>query len=365
MRFLRPLVSGCLLTLVLTFARGAELAPLPPGLYAEIGTPHGAVMVELFFEQTPLTVSNFVGLAEGTLGPAPRKPFFDGLRFHRVVPGFVVQGGDPLGTGEGGPGYDFPDEFRPGLSHDAVGVLSMANAGPDTNGSQFFLTLKPVRRLDFLHSVFGRVIRGVELLPRIQQGDAMTVKLHRVGPAAEAFKVDEARFAQLIAATPKHRAAYFDDAQQLLPQSPPRARGFSAKLENVARFTPLRLYVRLYEKRDPADADKKPEEIARQAAETFGVKDSGVVALYFAEKDEWALWVAEPLLARFNPTNQALPDANQAFVAAARERTQAVIAEIAPTLPAESPLTGQQKLKLMTDEIIDGLIGRLLPRPTP
>jgi hypothetical protein len=128
---------------------------------------------------------------------------------------------------------------------------------------------------------------------------------------------------------------------------------------------PLRLYVRLYEKRDPADADKKPGQIARQAAEIFGVKDSGVVALYFAEKDEWALWVAEPLLPRFNPAHQTLHDAKQAFVAAARERTLAVIAEIAPTLPPDSPLTGQQKLKLMTDEVIDGLIGRLLPPATP
>jgi len=112
-------------------------APLPDGLYAEFTTPHGMLTCELAFTKAPLTTASFVGLAEGSLGPAPRKPFFNGLSFHRVIPGFVVQGGDPLGTGEGGPDYSFPDEFARGLRHDAAGVLSMANGGPDTNGSQF------------------------------------------------------------------------------------------------------------------------------------------------------------------------------------------------------------------------------------
>jgi cyclophilin family peptidyl-prolyl cis-trans isomerase len=141
---------------------------LPAGLYAEFTTPRGVIVAELRYQQAPLTVANFVGLAEGTLGPSPRKPFFDGLTFHRVVPNFVVQGGDPQGTGEGGPGYTFPDEFAPGLHHDTTGVLSMANDGPDTNGSQFFVTLREVHRLDYLHSVFGRVIRGLDVLPLIK-----------------------------------------------------------------------------------------------------------------------------------------------------------------------------------------------------
>lgn len=348
-----------------TVTRGAEPAALPAGLYAEVGTPRGSLLVELFFEKTPLTVANFVGLAEGALGPSPRKPYFNGLLFHRVVPEFVVQGGDPLGTGEGGPGYEFPDEFSPGLSHNTVGILSMANAGPDTNGSQFFFTLNPVRRLDYLHSVFGRVVRGLEVLPTIQQGDAMTVTIHRVGPAAQAFKVDEASFAQRVAAAPKYRFPHFDDAQSLLPQNPPRARGFAAKLANVERSTGLKCFVRLYERRDSADTDKQPGEIAKQAAELFGVKDTGVVALYFADRDEWALWIADPLLARFNPDKLSTHDAKQAFLTAVRQRTQTAIADVSRQLGPDKPLTDQQKLKLLTDEVIDGLLDRLLPAGTP
>src|SRR4051794_35497796 len=133
---------------------------LADGVYAEITTPRGVILCDLYFQKVPLTVTSFVGLAEGTLGPEPRKPFFDGLKFHRIVPGFVVQGGDPTGTGHGGPGYRFPDEFAAGFRHDGPGILSMANSGPDTNGSQFFITLGEARYLDYVHSIFGRVVRG-------------------------------------------------------------------------------------------------------------------------------------------------------------------------------------------------------------
>ena len=133
----------------------AASSALPEGLYAEFTTPRGVVVAELFYRKVPLTVANFAGLAEGALGPAPRKPFFNGLTFHRVVPDFVVQGGDPLGTGEGGPGYEFPDEFAPGLHHDGAGALSMANNGPDTNGSQFFFTLRETNRLNYFATEFS------------------------------------------------------------------------------------------------------------------------------------------------------------------------------------------------------------------
>src|SRR5688572_4700551 len=185
---------------------GKHPGTLADGLYAEFTTSRGAFTCELYFEKVPLTVASFVGLAEGTLGPAPRKPFFDTLTFHRVVPDFVVQGGDPTGTGDGGPGYTFPDEFVAGLRHDAAGVLSMANDGPDTNGSQFFLTLRETNRLNYLHSVFGRVVRGLEVLPLIQQGDTMTIKIVRVGESAKAFRTDEAAFSALQAKAKKYRS---------------------------------------------------------------------------------------------------------------------------------------------------------------
>lgn len=336
-----------------------------PGLYAEFTTPRGVITAELFFEQTPLTVMSFVGLAEGTLGPAPRRPFFDGLTFHRVVPDFVVQGGDPLGTGQGGPGYEFPDEFRPGLSHDDAGILSMANVGPDTNGSQFFFTLRPVRRLDFLHSVFGRVVSGRDVLNQIRQGDTMTVKIRRLGPAAEAFRPDDSRFAAQVALTPKAKAPLFDDASNLLPTTPPRARAFAAKLANVERFTGLRLYVRMFARREVEDREAKPGQIAQRLAQQFGVESSGMVAAYFADRDEWGLWISDPLLPKFNPGGGPLHDAKQAFIAAARERAGVIIAELNRDAPPGSPISDAQKLKLVTDEIIDGALALLLSPPKP
>jgi peptidylprolyl isomerase len=147
-------------------------------------------------------VSSFVGLAEGSIsanGVQGRK-FFDGLTFHRVDPGFVIQGGDPNGDGTGGPGYEFPNETRPDLKHDRAGTLSMANAGPDTNGSQFFITLRPTPNLDGGYNVFGYVVKGMDVASSIQKGDRITsVKILRIGPAAKAFTVSQESFASLVA----------------------------------------------------------------------------------------------------------------------------------------------------------------------
>lgn len=175
---------------------------LPDGLYAEIATARGTIVCSLEYQKAPMTVSSFMGLAEGTLAAngVLGKKFFDGLTFHRVEPGFVIQGGDPNGNGTGGPGYEFPNETRPDLKHDRAGTLSMANAGPDTNGSQFFVTLRPTPNLDGGYNVFGYVVKGMDVANAIQKGDAITsVKILRVGPAAKAFTVTQDSFNALVA----------------------------------------------------------------------------------------------------------------------------------------------------------------------
>ncbi|HWN84622.1 MAG TPA: peptidylprolyl isomerase [Vicinamibacterales bacterium] len=143
-------------------------------VHAEFATTEGSFTVRLFDQEVPNTVANFVGLAEGTkewTDPKTHekvtKPFYDGIIFHRVIEGFMIQGGDPLGQGIGGPGYKFADEFHPSLRHSKAGILSMANAGPNSNGSQFFITLAPTPHLDNRHSVFGEVTEGMDVVRRI------------------------------------------------------------------------------------------------------------------------------------------------------------------------------------------------------
>ena len=145
-----------------------------PGLYARFATSEGNFTVRLFDQEAPRTVENFVGLAEGTKewsdprsNQKVQKPYYDGVVFHRVIDGFMIQGGDPLGQGIGGPGYTFPDEFHPKLRHSKAGMLSMANRGPNTNGGQFFITLAPTPHLDDRHAVFGEVIEGMDVVSKI------------------------------------------------------------------------------------------------------------------------------------------------------------------------------------------------------
>lgn len=178
---------------------------LKDGLYAKFVTEKGDIICILEFEKTPLTVANFVGLAEGTKelgggnGSAGSK-FYDDLTFHRVIPDFMIQGGCPLGTGTGGPGYTFPDEIDPSLKHDGPGILSMANAGPGTNGSQFFITHVPTPWLDGKHTVFGHVVEGQDVVDKIEGNDKLeTVEIIRVGAAAEGFKADQQAFDDLLA----------------------------------------------------------------------------------------------------------------------------------------------------------------------
>ena len=155
---------------------------MKPGTYAHFETSMGNFTIELFERQAPNTVANFIGLAEGVKEwKDPRtgqsikgKRFYDGLVFHRVIDGFMIQGGDPTGTGMGGPGYRFPDEINPELKHNNAGILSMANAGPNTNGSQFFITLAPTPHLDGRHAVFGQIVEGIDIVRKI--GKTKTTK---------------------------------------------------------------------------------------------------------------------------------------------------------------------------------------------
>jgi peptidyl-prolyl cis-trans isomerase A (cyclophilin A) len=178
-----------------------SIADLNDGIYAHLTTSKGEIIVELAYQKAPLTVTNFIALSEGTkvsnkeLGT----PFYDGLVFHRVIDEFMIQGGDPKGNGTGGPGYMFADEFSD-LIHDRPGVLSMANSGPNTNGSQFFITHVPTPWLDGKHSVFGSVVEGMDVVNLVKQGDILeAVRIERVGESANQFAANEDSFNALIA----------------------------------------------------------------------------------------------------------------------------------------------------------------------
>lgn len=166
------------------------------GIYAKFNTPKGEIVVKLTHDKTPGTVGNFVALAEGNMENSAKpqgKPYYDGLKFHRVIADFMIQGGCPLGTGTGDPGYKFDDEFHPDLVHDKPGVLSMANAGPGTNGSQFFITHVATPWLDNKHTVFGHVVEGQDVVDAIAQGDAIdSLEIIRVGDEAENWNAIEA-----------------------------------------------------------------------------------------------------------------------------------------------------------------------------
>ncbi len=186
------------------------------GIYAKFNTTKGAILVKLTHDLTPGTVGNFVGLAEGNLENKVKPQgvkFYDGLKFHRVIPDFMIQGGCPQGTGTGDPGYKFDDEFHPSLKHNRPGVLAMANSGPGTNGSQFYITHIPTDWLDNKHTVFGHVIEGQDIVDAVEQGDVLeSLEIIREGEEAKNWNAIEA-FITLKGARNKRDAALKAEAE--------------------------------------------------------------------------------------------------------------------------------------------------------
>ena len=200
MKFLKLVIL--IVSLSFFSCKPTKYADLDDGMYADMITNKGTILLKLEFEKTPITVANFVSLAEGTneLVSDDKKgaPYYNGLVFHRVIPNFMIQGGDPLGTGSGGPGYNFTDEFPKDekgnllLKHDKPGILSMANSGPKTNGSQFFITHKETPWLDGKHTVFGNVIKGQSVVDSIAQNDTIKkLEIIKVGKIARKFNAAE------------------------------------------------------------------------------------------------------------------------------------------------------------------------------
>jgi peptidylprolyl isomerase len=187
---IKSVAAACMFAALVVSCKGNDL---PEGLFARLVTAKGDIVIQLEYGKAPLTVCNFVGLAEGKLDATKGKKFYDGLTFHRVVADFVIQTGDPKGDGSGGPGYEFPNEISADLKYSAEGVVGMANAGPNTNGSQFFITMKAVPELDGGYSIFGKVVKGMDVVKKIVQGDKLTkVEIIRNGAAAKSFKADQA-----------------------------------------------------------------------------------------------------------------------------------------------------------------------------
>ena len=359
---------------------------LADGLYAEFATPRGKFVVQLNYREVPMTVASFVGLAEGTIEPRNGRPYYSNLKWYRVVPGFVLQSGDPnheqnLDKDDPGTPYTFPDEFVPGLRHDRAGVLSMANAGPDTNSCEFFITLGDCTRLNYLHSVFGHTIRGAEVLPQIQPDDPFTIKILRIGAAAREFKADQATFQALAAKASRYTGAkepgptaHFDDPDHILPTAPPRAQNFNYKLANFERVTGVKIVARIFSRVPDPKVDEAAGATMRALAEKLGTAKSGVTVAYFAADQDWRVWIGDDLVAAFlgRPATTAdlgeggaLHQTKTALLEAAQASGDATFAAQQKAAPADNPPPAGQQVKLQTDALLDALILRLEPAARP
>lgn len=377
MRPFKTLVSVVALGLAATLAAGEKLAD---GLYAEFTTPRGVFVTELYYQQAPATVAGFVGLAEGTLSPRGGQPFYTGLTWYRVVPGFVIQSGNPglKDTGDNIIPHRFNDEFVPGLRHREIGMLSMANAGPATNGCEFFITLGDCTRLNYLHAVFGRTVRGLEVLPLIQPDDRFSIKILRLGAAAQAFKADPESFKALTAKVAPYQGAaepgptaHFDDPAGLIPVEPPRAKSFNYKLANFEHITGVRIVARLAKEAPTAAEDAVPGAYMRALAEKLGVAKRGALAVYFAADDDWRVWIGDestttffgrPATAADLADGGAFHDVKEAFLAATRAEGDAAYDKQKANSPADRQPPPAQHLKLQTDAVLDHLILQLEPK---
>jgi cyclophilin family peptidyl-prolyl cis-trans isomerase len=367
---MKPLAATLALLCAFSCLAAENPFGLPDGLYSEITTPKGVVVSELFFQKTPMTVANHVGLVEGTLGPTPGKSYYEGAKWHRVVADFVVQGGtnvDRLRLG-----YSFPDEIVPGLRHDSAGTMQMANSGPDSNGSQFCFMLSPQQRLNYEHTVFGHVVRGLDVLPKIQVGDTMSIKILRLGPAAQAFKADKATFDALTNSAKRYTGARtngpdtpFDDPDKILQAD--RTRHFNFKLTNFERFTGRRIGARLLAKTPEGNVN----DYMRAMAKKLGTDKVGAFALYTADTGNWHLWIGDDSISDFiggpAPTDPAeiekvLHKAKQDFFAAAGQTAAPIIAKAETTNDPANPATDAQKTKLRVDAVMDSLIFKLEPK---
>ena len=229
MKFL-ALLFFCVSSTIAVFSQ-----QLADGLYAKFETSKGEILLKLEPEKAPLTVANFVGLAEGNYqftGKSFTKPFYDSLKFHRVIANFMIQGGCPLGTGSGDPGYKFYDEFDSSLKHDGPGVLSMANSGPNTNGSQFFITHVATPWLDNKHAIFGHVVEGQEVVNKIAQNDVILhVKIVRVGSKYQNYNPNTA----LEEKRKTHAQLVFDSAKKSFPNAKQSDSGLTYVLDGKSK----------------------------------------------------------------------------------------------------------------------------------